>query len=119
MTSRLIVTVTPNPSVDRTVLVDSVTRGTVNRAQSVRVDACLEERFEARLDDRAAADVDGGDFFGIDVDADDIMPIAGKVRRGNASDVAKAEYGNSHTVAVLSRDSGLGIRDWIVPGSMV
>jgi 1-phosphofructokinase len=39
MTSRLIVTVTPNPSVDRTVLVDSVARGTVNRAQSVRVDA--------------------------------------------------------------------------------
>jgi 1-phosphofructokinase len=34
----MIVTVTPNPSVDRTVLVDSVAIGAVNRAQSVRVD---------------------------------------------------------------------------------
>jgi len=34
----MIVTVTPNPSVDRTVLVDAVARGTVNRATSVRVD---------------------------------------------------------------------------------
>ena len=34
----MIVTVTPNPSVDRTVLVDSIAIGSVNRAQEVRVD---------------------------------------------------------------------------------
>jgi len=34
----MIVTVTPNPSVDRTVLVDGVARGAVNRARSIRVD---------------------------------------------------------------------------------
>jgi 1-phosphofructokinase len=34
----VIVTITPNPSVDRTVRVDSVARGAVNRAQSIRVD---------------------------------------------------------------------------------
>ncbi len=39
MIRRLIVTVTPNPSVDRTVLVESVARGSVNRAKSVHVDA--------------------------------------------------------------------------------
>ncbi len=34
----MIVTITPNPSVDRTVLVDGIARGSVNRATSVRVD---------------------------------------------------------------------------------
>jgi 1-phosphofructokinase len=34
----MILTVTPNPSVDRTVLVDGVARGAVNRARSIRVD---------------------------------------------------------------------------------
>jgi 1-phosphofructokinase len=34
----MIVTVTPNPSVDRAVRVDSIARGAVNRAQSIRVD---------------------------------------------------------------------------------
>jgi 1-phosphofructokinase family hexose kinase len=34
----VITTVTPNPSVDRTVTVDAVARGAVNRARSVRVD---------------------------------------------------------------------------------
>ena len=89
------------------------------RPQTTRIDAFLEQRIETRLDNRAAAAVDGGDFLRIHVDADDVMSIGGEVRRGNASDVAQAEYGDSHTVAVLSRDSGLGIRDSIVPGSMV
>lgn len=34
----MIVTVTPNPSVDQTVLVDAIARGAVNRAKSVRLD---------------------------------------------------------------------------------
>ena len=80
------------------------------RPQPTRIDAFLEQRIETRLDDRAAAAVDGGDLLGIDVDADDVMSIGGEVRRGNAADVAQAEYGDSHTVRCPL--SGFGIR-WI------
>src|SRR6266581_5887816 len=69
------------------------------RPQTMRIDAFLEQRIETRLDDRTPAGVDGGDFLWIHIDADDVMSIGGKVRRGNASDVAEAEYRNSHSVS--------------------
>ena len=34
----MIITVTPNPSIDRTVLVDTLSPGEVNRATTTRVD---------------------------------------------------------------------------------
>jgi len=51
-----------------------------------------QQLVEARLDDRAAARVDRRNLVGVHVDADDIVPIAGKRRGRHTSHVPETEH---------------------------
>lgn len=60
-----------------------------------------DQLVHARLDDGATAVVDDFDFGRIDIDADDFMPFLGETSRRDATDVAKSEHTQSHSLIPL------------------
>ena len=67
------------------------------RTQAAGFDGILQQLLEPRLDDGTEAGIDGGNLFGIHVDADHVMAVRGKVRGRHASDVAESEYADMHS----------------------
>ena len=64
--------------------------------QSVRCDELGQELTQPRLHHRRCARIDSRDLFGVDINADHLMPRLAHTRGGHTSHVAEAEHANAH-----------------------